>query len=143
MTDRVYLGVAALVWRDRQLLLGERIDVAGDSCWQFPGGHLEPGETVTECAVRETLEETGIQLHRPRCVSYTNKPFLSGQRLYHTLYVSGECDQHASALLKEPDKCRQWCWFSPAELPHPLFRPIELLLEQLSEQQSVLSDIRE
>lgn len=28
--------------------------------WDIPGGHIEPGETPAQAAVRETLEETGV-----------------------------------------------------------------------------------
>lgn len=44
--------------------------------WCFPGGSLELGESLVECAVRETEEETGVQLRNapqegapppPRC----------------------------------------------------------------------------
>ncbi len=29
--------------------------------WDIPKGHIEPGETDLECALRETWEETGIE----------------------------------------------------------------------------------
>ena len=32
----------------------------------FPGGHLEPGESFTEAAVREMREETGLTVLDPR-----------------------------------------------------------------------------
>ena len=30
--------------------------------WEFPGGKIEPGETVTECIVREIREELAIEI---------------------------------------------------------------------------------
>lgn len=30
--------------------------------WGLPGGKLDPGETIAECAYRECLEETGMKL---------------------------------------------------------------------------------
>ena len=32
----------------------------------FPGGHVEPGEAFTAAAIRETYEETGLQILDPR-----------------------------------------------------------------------------
>ena len=33
-----------------------------NSLFEFPGGHLDEGETIDECLKREVLEETGIEL---------------------------------------------------------------------------------
>lgn len=46
-----------LITRDSRVLLLQR--AAGD--WGFPGGHVEPGETDQQAALRECFEETGQQ----------------------------------------------------------------------------------
>ena len=45
----------------RVLLIHERIQ-GGQTHWLTPGGGVEPGETPREAAIRETAEETGIQI---------------------------------------------------------------------------------
>lgn len=43
----------------RAALIG-RVDRRGRLLWSLPKGHLEPGETAEQTAVREVAEETGI-----------------------------------------------------------------------------------
>ena len=43
-----------------QAALIGRLDRRGRLLWSLPKGHVEPGETPTETAVREVCEETGI-----------------------------------------------------------------------------------
>lgn len=31
--------------------------------WTLPGGHIDPGESIAETAVREAQEETGLKVH--------------------------------------------------------------------------------
>ena len=129
MTDRPYIGVGVLLWQERHLLLGKRICADGDSCWQFPGGHLEGDESVIECASREVLEETGLNISDPVHLAVTDRSFRVGQDRYITLFVS--CDYvSGDPVLVEPDKCECWRWFDYQKLPQPLFEPVEILLSQ-------------
>jgi 8-oxo-dGTP diphosphatase len=52
--------VAAVVERGGALLLVRHKKPDRDAYWVLPGGRLEPGETIPECAVRELAEETGL-----------------------------------------------------------------------------------
>ncbi len=45
---------------DDGVLLGEKLTGFGTGRVVAPGGHLEPGETAYQAAVRETFEETGL-----------------------------------------------------------------------------------
>jgi 8-oxo-dGTP diphosphatase len=52
--------VGAVVERDGALLLVRHQKPDRDPYWVLPGGRLEPGERIPECAERELEEETGL-----------------------------------------------------------------------------------
>jgi 8-oxo-dGTP pyrophosphatase MutT (NUDIX family) len=56
--DRDFVAGAFIVEDGRVLLLNHK----KYGFWLQPGGHVEPGETPDEAAVRETMEETGLEV---------------------------------------------------------------------------------
>lgn len=61
MTWAPHVTVATIVERDnRFLMVYEESD--GRKVYNQPAGHLDPNETLTDAAIRETLEETGWQI---------------------------------------------------------------------------------
>ncbi|MDZ7862268.1 nucleotide triphosphate diphosphatase NUDT15 [Acidovorax sp.] len=92
----------------------------------LPGGHLEFGESVAECAAREVLEETGLELQAVHPAPYTNDVFASEGKHYVTLFVVAQSvSGHPVAC--EPHKCAGWKWFRWSDLPAPLFPPLATL----------------
>lgn len=57
----------ALILNGNDLLIGNENNV-----YQFPGGHLEEGESIHDCLIREIKEETGINV----LDSQTKGPFM-------------------------------------------------------------------
>lgn len=57
------IGVAVIWNSSGQILIDRRrpLGVMG-GLWEFPGGKIEPGETVIECIQREIKEELGINI---------------------------------------------------------------------------------
>ena len=126
------VGVAVIVRRGNAVLLGKRRSAShGDGVWQFPGGHLEWGEAIADCARREALEETGLGVEVEGYGPYTNDTFAATDtqpaKHYVTLFVLTRSEQGEAQRL-EPDKCDEWRWFTWDALPEPLFLPIQHLL---------------
>ncbi len=129
MNNRPKIGVGVIVIKGNKVLLGKRKNVHGEGTWCFPGGHLEFGEKIEECARREVEEETGIRIKNLRIGPFTNDIFREEGKHYVTLYVISDYDS-GEVRVKEPEKCERWEWFEWDKLPSPLFLPIQNLLKQ-------------
>ena len=127
--NRPVVGVATLVIADSKLLLGYRKKSPGANSWQCPGGLLEAGESVFDCARRETREETGLNIRDLKSGPYTSNIFENERFHSVTLYVTARLD---SGVLRdnEPDLAANWAWFERNKLPDPLFLPLQLLVKE-------------
>ena len=128
-SNRPKVGVGVIVIRNQKVLLGQRRNAHGEGTWNFPGGHLDFGEEIIDCAVRETKEETGLDLENAQVGPITNDIFTQEHKHYITIFVIGYSTQGEPQVL-EPHKCESWQWFAWDNLPQPLFLPIQHLLEK-------------
>jgi len=122
------VGTGILIQReDGKVLMGLRQGSHGAGEWNFPGGHLEFGETLFDCAKREVKEETGldVEIIRVHSVADEMKYIESHGRHYVNIgltakYLGGE------PSLTEPDKYVEWRWFSLDDLPENIFLGTQL-----------------
>jgi 8-oxo-dGTP diphosphatase len=122
------IRVAAVVARDGALLLVRHQKPDRDAYWVLPGGRLEPGETIPECAEREISEETGLSA-RFSGLLYVSEFLREGRHTVDiTVRMAPEGDEEA-VLGSDPEVApgseptlRELRWVSQDEL-----RGIELL----------------
>jgi 8-oxo-dGTP diphosphatase len=127
-SKRPWVGVAVIALRAGKVLPGLRRGAHGSGQWAFPGGHLEYGEGVLDCARRELWEETGLVAENPRPGPYTNDVFVEEERHYITLFVLCGAEG-GEPVVKEPEKCERWGWFSWDALPRPRFLSLQTLAD--------------
>ncbi|MDD3262376.1 MAG: NUDIX hydrolase [Candidatus Absconditabacteria bacterium] len=130
MTDlRPKIGVGVIVYKEGKILFGKRKNAHGDGTRSFPGGHLEFGEEVFDCAKREVLEETGLTIKNLRIGPYTNDIFDQENKHYITLFIISEYESGILEI-KEPEKCDAWEWKGIGEILNNVFLPIQNLIKQ-------------
>lgn len=98
LTRAQILGVRGVVRDDHGRFLLIRHSYAPG--WMFPGGGVEPGETLEQSVVREVYEETGVRaLDRPKLVSvHANFAHFKGDHI--ALFLIGQWEQHQVSSLE-------------------------------------------
>lgn len=133
---RPKVGIGVIIENDKnEILIGKRTG-SHSPFYSIPGGHLELGETFEEAAIKEVLEETGLQIFNPRVINITNnlRTFLNENK--HYISINLYTNEFTGTLeIKEKDKCESWGWFSPHELPKPHFDASEFAIESFLRKQ--------
>lgn len=120
---------AAIVVADGRVLMVRRRISEGELMWQFPAGGIEAGESPEEAAVRETLEETGMEVKALRLLGQRVHP-KTGREMSYTAaeVVAGE------ARVADEEELAEVAWVAHGEIPeyvpYGLFEPVQEYLDK-------------
>ena len=115
------VGVGVMILKDGKFLMAKRKGSHGAGEYSFPGGHLEYMESFEDCLIRETKEETGLDIANIRflyvtnCKKYTPKHYVNVD--FVADWVSGV------PQVMEPEKAEEWGWYSFDDLPEGELSP--------------------
>ena len=127
---KVKVGVGVMIFnKEQKVLLGKRMGIHGHGEYAFPGGKVEVGETFTQTALRETKEETNLNLKDPKVIAFSNNFLIEKyENQWVTIYLKvSEYDGELKNV--EANKCEEWKWYDLNNLPQPLFEATRLGLE--------------
>ena len=120
-------AVGVMIFKKGKILIGKRHNNSshGAGTWCFPGGHLEYGETLEKCVVREIKEECGLKVKNLhfQCVANVRR-----YGKHHVLIGFIADWQSSEPKNLEPHKTADWQWFSLNKLPRPLFEATCLMV---------------
>lgn len=119
MAQPTHAGLTADVFvvRGDTFLALERGPGRGEGVWYVPGGGVDPGEDPLDAAVRETREETGLDVEDVRILRAWTYATPEGHDTTHVTYVAWAptgavtiSDEHtAFGWMTIEDYIARWC----------------------------------
>tara|TARA_B100000029_G_scaffold493464_1_gene556023 strand:- start:395 stop:835 length:441 start_codon:yes stop_codon:yes gene_type:complete len=106
--ERPIVGVGVVVFNGDSVLLIKRKNPPRENELSLPGGAQKLGETVSETAVREVFEETGLKIKLHGIVDVVNAIYLdkAGEVQYHyTLVEFVAISEGDTILVAGTDAC--------------------------------------
>ncbi len=128
--DPHYLAAAnVLLVREGKVLLSRRQNKGwGDGMLCIPGGHVEPGETPAEAAVRELKEELGMRIDSKElnflCIEARQSP---GRNYLSTIFTL-ETGQEPTN--NEPHECSELVWVDPKNLGDDIIENFKMIIQK-------------
>lgn len=113
------LGCGAAIVEHGRLLLIRRRKPPEASHWGFPGGKVDPGETIEQAVVREIAEELGVGIALVRQVHIVD--FLdpeTQQRWIAPVFLA--VLERGRPVICEPEAIEALNWFALDDWPRPL-----------------------
>ncbi len=108
-----FVTVCVVVIEDGKVLLTRRSDF---HVWCLPSGGVEDGESVTEAAIRETQEESGLEVQLTRMVGIFSRSFETPTG-HAVVFAAAPC---GGETRPQPGETLEVRYFSPDEIPAEL-----------------------
>lgn len=113
------VGVAIIVAKKDEILLGKRKGGYMPSTMGVPGGRTEVGESLEEAARRELKEETDLNAKLLEYIGVVRED----QRDYIFVHFVFKTDKFSGKIKNmEPEKCEGWEWHGINNLPENILR---------------------
>ena len=134
MDAYIRVGIGVLILQNGRLLLGHRVCSAADT-----GGIY--GETILEGAVRETKEETNLDINDLQVYSAVDD--LQPGKHYVTIQVIARACSGTLCVM-EPEKQDEWKWFPVDQLPKNIYTPSKKFIDAYlrTQKQDYLQEVR-
>jgi mutator protein MutT len=120
--DYIGVGVGAIILnQDGQVFLAQRGPLAKNErgCWEFPGGSVEFGETLSAALKREMKEEFGIEIEIGDLLDIADHILPDeGQHWVSPTFLCTVLSGEPQIL--EAGKCSAIGWFKTNDMPQPL-----------------------
>lgn len=117
---RIRIGV--IIVRDDKILLIEHVK-NGHSYWLIPGGGLNYGETIEECAKREMKEETNLDISLDRYLFSSETIAPDGSRHIVNLFFLGEINGDSTMSVGDEERLRSLAFVPVRDLEDIEFHP--------------------
>ena len=88
----VELTNMCLISDNDKILVQEKKGTKYEGGLVFPGGHIEPGESLRDSVIREIKEETGLTIYNPKPCGFKDWIQEDGTRYIVLLYKTNEFD---------------------------------------------------
>ena len=111
MTEDVPNAASVAIVRDGKVLLIKRAYAPYQHLWTLPGGRIEPGESIEQCAIREVAEEVGLTIRNPRPVLVQSLGRDGTFRL--AVFATGDF----TGQVRASDEVADHKWLAPSALP--------------------------
>ncbi len=118
----IEVAMALVVHNGKILIAQRKKGKHQEFMWEFPGGKLEPGETLQQCLEREFIEEMNKPITVGDFFAEATFSYPDKGDFHFSAYWAGCSDDTIPALNEHENAC----WVTPADFKNYAFCPADI-----------------